>query len=180
MDLIERVRKGDQEAEQELLLRYIEQIRSMVCHQIGERNEYLDDLTNEICMALIENLRNGKFDPAKAKLGSYIYGIARNKVVDFQSRKSDATSEDISDQQIPAAPEITQQLEDEELLEIMRRELTHLKTKYRKVLLLRYYMERSIGEIAETLGISTDQVSERIYYAKQMLRKKCQKFFPEN
>ncbi len=177
MDLINRILKGDREAEQELLLQFIEEIKIIVRHQLADSSEYLEDLTNEICIALIENLRKGKFDPERAKLGSYIYGIAKNKISDFRKQKTDIIKEDISKKEIPIIPEISERFENDELLDIMRGQLTDLKPKYRKVLILRYYMERSIGEIAEILGIPKEKVSEGIYYATELLRKKCQKFF---
>ena len=178
MDLIiNRILKGDREAEQELLLQFIEEIKTIVRHQLGDRHEYWEDLTNEVCIALIQNLRKGKFDPEKAKLGSYIYGIAKNKISDFRRQGMDIIKEDISKKEIPIIPEISERFEDEELRDIMRSQLKKLKPKYRKVLILRYYKELSIGKIAETLGIPKEKVSEGIYYATELLRKKCQKFF---
>ena len=85
---------------------------------------------------------------------------------------------DISKKEIPIFPEISERIENDELLDIMRGQITDLKPKYRKVLILRYYMQRSIGEIAQILGIPKEKVSERIYYATDLLKKKCQKFFP--
>ncbi len=178
MDLINRILKGDREAEQELLLQFIEEIKTIVRHQLGERHEYWQDLVNEICIALIENLRKGKFNPEKAKLGSYIYGIAKNKIFDFRRQRMEIIKEDISKKDIPIYPEISERFEDEELRDIMRTQLRKLRPKYRKVLILRYYKGLSIGEIAEILGIPNEKVSERIYYATELLRKKCRKFFP--
>jgi RNA polymerase sigma factor (sigma-70 family) len=150
VELIDRIRQGDREAEQELILQYVGQIQAIVRYQLGGLSKYSEDLTNDICLALIENLRNGKFDPNQGQLGSYVYGIARNKISDFKTKEKQTAAKEIAEKDLPVTPEISQQIEEQELQDIMRSELTRLKPKYRKVLLLRYYMDRSIPEIAET------------------------------
>ena len=53
--------------------------------------------------------------------------------------------------------------------------MKRLKQKYREILLLRIYEEKSIEEISEHLKIERRRVSERINYAFKLLLKECKK-----
>ena len=179
MDLINGILNGDQTAEEELREQYIEQIKTIVRSHLGNRSEDREDLVQEIDIAVIKKLRDRKYRPEEGPLGSYVYGIAKNKISGhFKTRKKKGFVEDISEKEIPNNAEIHERVESEEPQNIMRNELEKLKAEYKEVLVLRYYRDLPIEEIAEKLGISKKRVSERIYYATKLLRKKCKKFFP--
>ena len=119
-----------------------------------------------------------------SKLGSWLIGIARNKLKDFyQSRKrrhvveeayhiESGTAgryiEDIVDPAVNPA-EYTQS---NQLEELMMQSLGELKDTYRVVLYLRLFEELSYVEIAARLGLKDGTVRIRARRGLHLLRKK--------
>jgi RNA polymerase sigma-70 factor, ECF subfamily len=52
----------------------------------------------------------------------------------------------------------------------LERGLRRLSTEHRAALVLRYYLEQTPEEIAETLGVPTGTIRSRLFYAMQALR----------
>lgn len=49
--------------------------------------------------------------------------------------------------------------------------LTRLSAKHREVIDLVYYHEKSVNEVAEIIGVPTNTVKTRLFYARQQMRK---------
>ena len=83
--LLQRIARGEKTAEQELLKRHaiVEKIEMMVYTRLNAPKEDKDDLVGKILLNVILNLRNGRYNPQKGDLNSYIWGIARNKIKDY-------------------------------------------------------------------------------------------------
>jgi len=174
--LIERIRAGnDHEAETELLARYGPRIEKKVNYYLGQSNPYRLDIINESKIAVILSLREGRFDLSKElPLGSYIYGLTRNKINDyFRNRQFDQpiTSDVIQDSS--QITDISAELEREELRNIIRTHLHSLNTKLQEVLYLKFYENLTVTEISKKINLPPKRVSERIHYALKKLKKKC-------
>lgn len=166
---IQRIANGESEAEQELLLFFDERIDRWVRNKIGKNAEDVEDLKQEIRIAIIKSLREGKFDQTQGKLGSYIYSIVRHKVADYlkSPKRSESMGFDID---IPDISDPQTEIEQQERLEALRKHLERLPRKYKEVLYLRYFLDRSISEISEIINLPPRQVSQRLNYAKKLLR----------
>jgi RNA polymerase sigma-70 factor (ECF subfamily) len=46
-----------------------------------------------------------------------------------------------------------------------------LSAKHREVIDLVYYHEKSVNEVAEIIGVPTNTVKTRLFYARQQMRK---------
>ncbi len=175
--LAERIRNGGQGAENELFSYYGEKIALIVKVRLDVNNPDWEDVCSEIKTAILIKLREGKYDPEKGKLSSYIHGIALNKLKDYyksQKKKIDhlhiLNPEEI---QVPADEKTV--MEQEELSVILRKVINKLNDKYKKVIYLRYYKDLSIQEISDQLQIESRRVSERINYANKLIRKQFKK-----
>ncbi len=140
----------------------------MVRARVQASREDQNDLINEVLMSILGNLRRGMFDPEKGQLGSYLWGIARNKIRDFfkrvaQDRQHDAIAEDLPD--FHPDPFERQQKRRQ-----LHNALQKLDEKYRIVLTLRYQEELEIEDIAGQLGLTHTQVYNQIHYGLRLLR----------
>ena len=170
--LIERIRGGDADAERELLDKYyvIDRVRMMISRKLIASDEDKSDLLIEISSAFIISLREGMYDPGRGNLGSYLWGITSNRIGKFLRRKerrrimTEMVSEPVS-----AHCNSDVILEKAEQQKRLKRLIGRLDAKYQKVILLRYYEELAIPEIAEQLEIGERQVYNRIHYALRLL-----------
>ena len=83
-ELIKRIYKGDPQVENELFSQFDSRIVRKVRFSIGMNNEDWQDVVSEIQVAMLNNLREGKFDVARGvSLGTYVFGITMNKIRDY-------------------------------------------------------------------------------------------------
>ena len=174
--LVGQIKNGNPEAERALIVHFGSRIARKVQYEIGAKNDDWKDVVNEVLLAVLENLRDGSFDPERgAALGSYIYGITRNKIFDyFKFKKKQQQQQAFYDgRDFGVADEF--EVEKKELQNFMKKLLKKLKHKYQQVLYLRYYEEMSIAEISEKIGLPPRRVSERLNYAIKLLQKEMEK-----
>jgi RNA polymerase sigma-70 factor (ECF subfamily) len=169
IDWVRRIAAGDAEAEQELLLFFEEKITHLVRAKIGAKNEAAQDLMQEIRIAIIQSLRAGRFNADAGRLGSYLYSLAKHKIIDYL--KSPKRSKPLEFEiEIPDTTDLHVEMEKQESIAALRRLLEKLPHKYKEVLYQRYFLDRSIDEISVAFDLPPRRVSERINYAKKLLR----------
>ena len=88
-ELVQDIADGDEHAERVLFrnLQVFERVRAFVGARIKGAPEDLDDIVGEIVTVLVMHLREGRFDPSKGTLPSYVLGIARNKLREYFRRR---------------------------------------------------------------------------------------------
>ncbi len=175
-----RIVQGDTEAENYLFSYYKERINFLVRARLRGRasKEDHEDIISEIQQAMLISLRKGGFNPDVGKpLEAYIAGIAGNIIGQyFRKLQREKTKVDIdSYHNIENTQNTLSDIIDAERREKLRSCLKRLKKKYKEVLLLRIYEDKSIEEIAEQLKLERRRVSERINYAFKLLLKECKK-----
>lgn len=178
--LAQRILEGDSEAENYLFNRFKERIKFLVRIRLKIKVSDFDqeDIFSDIQHAVLINLRKGAYDPERGKpLEAYIAGIAINIVGQyFRKLNNKKTSNTIDGlHQIPSNENILTDLIDEEQKEKLKACLEKLKFKYRQVLILRFYENKTIDELSEYLNIEKRRVSERINYAVKLILKECKK-----
>jgi len=174
--LVKRIEQRDPLAERELLSLFGSRIARKVMYAIGTRNDDWKDVVNDIILAILENLRNGKFDMQRGTpLGSYIYGITNNKIHDYYKLRKKQMQYQALDQSADFGVAEEFEVERRELQAFMKKMLKELKHKYQQVLYLRYYEELSIAEISERIDLPPRRVSERLNYAIKLLQKEMKK-----
>ena len=174
LELVEEIRQGNTQAADELFTHFIEQIAWIVRNKLGYTNEDWKDVVSDSIIAALVNLRQGKFDVNRGNLGSYIYGITRNKIRDYFKKKKkqdekkiriDALSE--IDMIVEEDSELDRKIIHEKALEI----INELPKKYGKVLKLLHYEGLSVKQISQQLKITPEEVSKRLWYGKQLIKK---------
>ena len=111
-----------------------------------------------------------KYDPNKAKLSAWLSVIARTKAIDRYRqniRKRELPMEEIAAEGLVHAEVAVIDAEKEKLLSCIGK----LDEKEKELIIRRYYYEQKPAEIAVVLEIPKKQVENKLYYAKQKLKR---------
>ena len=111
-----------------------------------------------------------KYDPDKAKLSSLLSVIARTKAIDRYRRnmkRKETPMEEIAAEGLTHAEIKIIDAEKEKLLSCVGK----LDEKEKELIIRRYYYEQKPAEISVVLDIPKKQVENKLYYAKQKLKR---------
>ncbi len=158
-----------------LLLRYIRRIANV-------SREEAEDLLQEIFIKVFRNL-NG-FDQ-KLKFSSWIYRIAHNEIVNHaykQKVRSVITSMDDNNEHYLKQGKWTEKsdayfdLESKESSKRLQEALMELPEKYREVLILKFFEDKSYREISDILKKPEGTVATLINRAKKKFKKVAKRY----
>ena len=172
-ELIHFIREKNPELYGEIIERYRGKLFAYLYRLIGEKEE-AEDLLQDVFIKTFRNL--SRYDTDR-KFSSWIYRIAHNEAVNHIKRKS--LKRFISLDNIVSTKDKmdSSSAEDDAETAWIRKEtgeevnvaVSHLPLKYRQVLALRYYSDKSYEEIGEILGKSVNTVGTLIKRAKSKL-----------
>ncbi|MDO9231344.1 MAG: RNA polymerase sigma factor [bacterium] len=172
-ELVEIVRNSDQERYGEIIERYQGKLFAYLFRLIGSRDE-AQDILQDVFLKAYRNLQS--YDSAR-KFSSWIYRIAHNEAVNFIKRR--ALKRFIPWEDIAATKDKLEMMSFEEGADKawLRKEigkevnvaLDKMPFKYKQVLVLRYFSDKSYEEISEILGKPMNTVGTLISRAKQKL-----------
>lgn len=134
---------------------------------LGGGNPDWEDVVDEIMMQAVEKIKSGEFR-GDSSVGTFIYTITTRRIIDYIRQKTRVLK---GAPEVPALPDPHDQVERNERAERLAQAIKRLRPKFRDVLYLYYYKDRSRLEVARELGISPAKVSERVNYARKLLRK---------
>jgi RNA polymerase sigma-70 factor (ECF subfamily) len=167
--------EGKLSAFEELINRYKNSIFGIVYRIIGQYQE-AEDVCQEVFIIVYEKLY--QFDPGR-KFAPWINRIAINTSISNIRKKKKvitlAFEESMYNQNdVPYSvsyrddPELM--FEEKELEQEINAAIQALPDSYREVIILRYRLDLSNQEIADTLGISRENVEVKIHRARKALR----------
>jgi RNA polymerase sigma-70 factor, ECF subfamily len=164
--LIESIADGDKRAMQVLYARHNVRIYRFIEHLIGN-SSVAEDLVSDV---FLDAWRRADGFEAKSRVSTWLLAIARYKALSELRRRSHeqldehatALIEDPADN-----PEIT--MHKTVRSAIIRKCLGQLSSAHREVMNLIYYQDKSIGEVAEIVGVPTNTVKTRMFYARRQL-----------
>lgn len=110
-----------------------------------------------------------RFD-GRAALSTWIYAITRNRCLTAIERRRDLHS--LSDSAIELEADTATAVSDkdpENPLALLRELAEALPERYRRVLILFYYEERSVSEVASLLGVPEGTVKTHLHRARALL-----------
>ena len=126
-----------------------------------------EDLSAEIFEKIYRKLPD--YDPAKAAIGTWVFTITRNSLIDFyrRSRPQEELDENLSDD-----TEVDEGLLNSEMLSELAGALKKLPQQLMDIIVLRYYDGKPLTEIAKMMGLSYGAVKLRHQNALLLLREK--------
>jgi RNA polymerase sigma-70 factor (ECF subfamily) len=157
--LARAARGGDLDAFEGLVRRYQRRVYALAYQHLRDPDE-AQDLAQEVFVRLYRNLH--RYDPARP-FQPWFWRLAVNVAASYRRRRPAAAAElrDV------AAAEVAGR-EDAIPLE---RALADLNQDLRLPLLLHYYVDLPLDEIAEAMGLSLSAVKSRLHRARAILRR---------
>lgn len=170
--LVKHAQKGDENAFANLYRQYNQRIYRYVFSRVGDQVS-AEELTSQTFLAALEGLasyrNNGKFS-------SWVFSIARNKIVDFyRSQKRMGISIDEQFIAVMVNPQIMDRIEAKERAEILAGLIRKLPKDRKELLRLRFVVGLKYKEIAEITGRRTTAVKKAIYRLLDDLRQSLEK-----
>lgn len=137
---------------------------------LGSQTPDWEDVVNEIMAQVLEKVRRREFR-GESSIGTFIYIVTSRRIVDHIRDKNKVLRHAPD---LVRDPDPDESLEQKERAELLAKLIKELKPKYRDVLHLYYYKDMSRDEVGRQLGITANQVSERLHYAQKLLRRKLE------
>lgn len=168
VQLLERVAQGDRVAFSQLYRKYQPRLVSYCARLLKDDVAQAADIVDE---ALFDVWRSANRFEGKSKPSTWIYSIARNKLISWLRKTSEVTLEDesILDALIDPAATPAEELAMDDMQQQLLRLMDQLTDEHREVLKLTYFEDKSVKEVAELLGISENTVKTRMFYARKRL-----------
>jgi RNA polymerase sigma-70 factor (ECF subfamily) len=172
--LMELISRGDQHAFSQLYLRYQPKLVKYCARVLRDDIAQAADLVDE---ALFDVWRSAENFAGRSKVSTWIYSIARNKVVSWLRKTSEMTLEDESllDAMIDPAASPHEELALDDMKQQLLRLMDQLTEEHREVIRLTYFEDKSVKEVANILDISENTVKTRMFYARKRLAQLLEK-----
>lgn len=174
LKIVARALKGEELAFSELLNRYRDSVYFVMLKMVNNPSD-AEDLTIEAFGKAFRRLT--QYTPTHA-FSTWLFRIATNNCIDFMRKKNQspfAFDQDNDDENSPArevasdTPDPEKSLIDKETARQINDIMKYLKPRYRRIIELRYFNDRSYEEISEELGLPIGTVKARLFRAKTLL-----------
>jgi RNA polymerase sigma-70 factor (ECF subfamily) len=166
-EAIKLVQKGDKEAYQVIVERYMKRAYYIVLGFVRNSQDALD-LSQESFIKAFRKIK--RFDPERPFF-PWFYKLLKNICLDHIKRKSRAQEIPLDEIRV-----FKEEREDKEMKEILWKGIESLPFEQREVIILRYFQQLSYQEIAEITAKPVGTVMSSLYYAKKKLKEKIKKF----
>ena len=170
-NLLKRIAEGEREIFGELVLKHQDFIFNVVSKYVRFEEE-ARDLTQEVFLKAYENI--DKFR-GESKVSSWLYRIAYNLSMNWSERRAgrETQLDDSLAETLAAPPDLADELYERELILARITEiLEEIPLKYKVVIKLYYFEEKSYQEIADALDIPINTVKIQLLRAKEHIRKR--------
>lgn len=167
---------GDNKAFDLLLSRNQEKLFTYILFVVRDR-EMANDMFQETFFKVVSRLQQGKYI-ANGKFSAWLMRIAHNVIMDWYRQQRaqnivDAPKEnDLSNVGSTLLESSREgELVNNQVMEDVRRMMSHLPASQREVVFMRFYQQMSFMEIAEATGVSINTALGRMRYAILNLRR---------
>lgn len=167
---------GDNQAFDLLLSRNQEKLFTYILFVVRDR-EMANDMFQETFFKVVSRLQQGKYI-ANGKFSAWLMRIAHNVIMDWYRQQRaqnivDAPKEnDLSNVGSTLLESSREgELVNNQVMEDVRRMMSHLPASQREVVFMRFYQQMSFKEIAEATGVSINTALGRMRYAILNLRR---------
>src|SRR5215475_1962782 len=165
-ELVERCRRGDEGAFQELVDRYKDLVFALIARTIQDRSR-AEDLAQDVFLRVHRGL---PYFRGEARLSTWIYRIVANVCVQEHGRPATISiDDDRARVQPPAGSD--RQFGDLELRDRLEKAIARLPPNYRLLIAAHYLNGVQYESLAEALQLPLGTVKTQLYRAKQQLRR---------
>lgn len=178
--LIRKTLRGDRRAFEELMRKYEKRIFSFVVRMVRNEDTAVD-LTQDFFFKIYTVLDKYNYE---YKFSTWAYRICYNLVIDHirknQAQIDSLDDESVSGRDLLESDNVSREdgfkaLDRAETRETVWRIVDQIPLKFRELILLRYIQELKYEEIAEITALPVGTVKNRIFKAKEILKKEMVK-----
>jgi RNA polymerase sigma-70 factor, ECF subfamily len=168
--LLIQMQHGDEEAFGCIYKRYASAIKNFAGY-MGIPSGSTEDVAQDVFLALIHHA--GRFDPKRGSVISFLFGIARNRILRWiRDHSREVLS--VPDQEEVKSQNPLMQFSKQEQINRLRRAILGLPEHYREVVILCEIQELSYEKAAEAVGCVVGTVRSRLHRAREILTKRLQ------
>jgi RNA polymerase sigma-70 factor (ECF subfamily) len=167
--LLDRVRRGDEQAMGELYDRYSRVVYSVALRVLRDTAS-AEDVLQDVFLGLWRKPET--FVSARGTLGGWLAVVARNRAIDALRRKR--PSEQVEEVHLASPFDLADEAQRNSMMEKTRIIILRLPYEQRKVLQMAYFDGLTHTEIAEVTGDPLGTIKTRIRSALLSLRKELQ------
>jgi len=154
-----------------LVDRYEERLRRYIQRISAFGEEEVEELLQDTFLAVWKNIRG--FD-GRVKFSSWIYRIAHNQTISlfrkFKTRGQDKAVELTPELYLPTSEDFADNFDSRIDAAMIQTALQEISTKYREVLVLRFFEDLSYDEMADILKCPIGTVSTLVARARKKFR----------
>jgi len=183
LDLVERARRGDTRAFDELVGKYTPKLYGLVYHMTSNREDTNDILQDVFAKAY----RSIKRFRGKSSFYTWIYSIATNMTLNFlkkRNRRRTMSLDDVdlsieNDQDFIEATSKSDPVREANISELQERlnmAMQQLSVDHRAVVTMFDIQGMPHSEISKILGVSEGTVRSRLFYAHRLLQSHLEDF----
>ncbi len=156
LSLIKQAQKGDKEAYGQLYDHYIAPIYRFVLVKVTDKDE-AQDLTHEVFLSAWQNLKNYKHQGFP--FSSWLYQIARNKVIDhYRTKKIHSDVYELDEDLVKVVGAVESNLDIGLAMDHVKTALSRLSEEQQDVIVMKFIEDLSNEEIANIMGKSEGAV----------------------
>jgi len=184
--LLAKFKKGDQHAFELLVRKYKMAVFNTIYSIIGNTQE-ADDIAQEVFLKVYTKVGSFK---GKSSFSTWLYRITVNKCIDelrkrnnriisYETEFNEEEKLKLEDVLAGKETDITEELRQKELQDIIQKAMNSLPEKYRIILTLKEIEGLSYNEISRVMKISVGKVRIWLFRARQKLKEKLAFLYPE-
>ncbi|MCR4907680.1 MAG: sigma-70 family RNA polymerase sigma factor [Lachnospiraceae bacterium] len=148
---------------EEIYLVYRDKVRSYIRARVSN-NEDAEDICSDVFLKVQKHF--GEYDADKGAVSTWIYAMTRNTVIDYYRTRK--TYEEVPEE-LPVETDLGEELYRQETLQELADAIDNLTEEERDVVVLHYYHELTLQEIALKMHLSYGQTKLRHNSALQKL-----------
>lgn len=179
-DIISSVKSGNQQAFSQLVTKYQNYVFTIVLRYVTSRED-AEELAQDVFIKAYKSLADFRGD---SKFSTWLYTIATTSCISFL-RKKKLDTHSLDNEKVMAHAEQVDggmranQIEQKSKFAMVNKAISLLSADDAQVITLFYKGEQSLEEIAQIMGQETNAVKVRLHRARQRLKDKMEKFFPQ-
>lgn len=171
--LLQQLKGQDQTAFIKVYDSYVKDVYRFVYFKVGKEDE-AQDLTSMIFLKAWNYIQTNSLSDSKT-LRALVYKIARTSIIDYYRESGNKLEISLDDENNPIdiiddTQNLEADLDQEENLALIRKQLPLLKEEYREVIVLRFINDLSLEEIAAVTGKSRGNVRVILHRAIAALK----------
>lgn len=175
-DLVDLVR-NDPEALSYIIDRYKGKLERYISRRTCVSNHDKEDILQDVFIKIYRNIN--EYDNSLV-FSSWIYRVTHNYMIDWYRKNKKHISISLDDEESKLIHILedenskinNQILQDEEDLNLIKKNMQKLSEDYQEILILKFFEDKTYEEISDILKISTNSVGVKINRAKKLLKQK--------